>query len=300
MSFLKEIEEKKSALKKAEVVKKAEFANPILKDEEDYYRMLRETYFEDYYDLIKDFTFKSDIRILSLEEIRTVLQANKEFTETGSSDTVDLTSVENKIDESIAAIRELTGSECKVFVRFSSRSPKDAIYHLDAFPTLIQEKLQELNSTDIYAKLHAFYMASTEILAISSGSEAVDLFRKSSRIVGDLEHCLEVSEPMNVIVREFVQFPVKNELRGFVYQGSLTALTQYNRTCYFPDQLETKAEVEEKVRTFMKGFIVAMRSLLESFVVDIVVDTTGQVWVVEVNPFGELADSCLFSWTKDR
>ena len=300
MSFLKEIEEKKSALKKAEVVKKAEFANPILKDEEDYYRLLRETYFEDYYDLIKDFTFKSDIRILSLEEIRTVLQANKEFTETGSSDTVDLTSVENKIDESIAAIREVTGSECKVFVRFSSRSPKDAIYLLEAFPTLIQEKLQELNSTDIYAKLHAFYMASTEILAISSGSEAVDLFRKSSRIVGDLEHCLEVSEPMNLIVREFVQFPVKNELRGFVYQGSLTALTQYNRTCYFPDQLETKAEVEEKVRTFMKGFIVAMRSLLESFVVDIVVDTAGQVWVVEVNPFGELADSCLFSWTKDR
>ena len=300
MSFLKEIEEKKSALKKAEVVKKAEFANPILKDEEDYYRLLRETYFEDYYDLIKDFTFKSDIRILSLEEIRTVLQANKEFTETGSSDTVDLTSVENKIDESIAAIREVTGSECKVFVRFSSRSPKDAIYLLEAFPTLIQEKLQELNSTDIYAKLHAFYMASTEILAISSGSEAVDLFRKSSRIVGDLEHCLEVSEPMNLIVREFVQFPVKNELRGFVYQGSLTALTQYNRTCYFPDQLETKAEVEDKVRTFMEGFIVAMRSLLESFVVDIVVDTAGQVWVVEVNPFGELADSCLFSWTKDR
>ena len=300
MSFLKEIEEKKSALKKAEVVKKAEFANPILKDEEDYYRLLRETYFEDYYDLIKDFTFKSDIRILSLEEIRTVLQANKEFTETGSSDTVDLTSVENKIDESIAAIREVTGSECKVFVRFSSRSPKDAIYLLEAFPTLIQEKLQELNSTDIYAKLHAFYMASTEILAISSGSEAVDLFRKSSRIVGDLEHCLEVSEPMNLIVREFVQFPVKNELRGFVYQGSLTALTQYNRTCYFPDQVETKAEVEEKVHTFMEGFIVAMRSLLESFVVDLVVDTTSQVWVVEVNPFGELADSCLFSWTKDR
>ena len=105
---------------------------------------------------------------------------------------------------------------------------------------------------------------------------------------------------MNLIVREFVQFPVKSELRGFVYQGSLTALTQYNRTCYFPDQLETKAEVEEKVRTFMEGFIVAMRSLLESFVVDIVVDTAGQVWVVEVNPFGELADSCLFSWTKDR
>ena len=26
----------------------------------------------------------------------------------------------------------------------------------------------------------------------------------------------------------------------------------------------------------------------------------GKVWVVEINPFGELAGACLFSWSKDR
>ena len=31
-----------------------------------------------------------------------------------------------------------------------------------------------------------------------------------------------------------------------------------------------------------------------------VIDNEGKVWVVEVNPFGELAGSCLFSWSKDR
>ena len=29
-------------------------------------------------------------------------------------------------------------------------------------------------------------------------------------------------------------------------------------------------------------------------------DYDGKVWIVELNPFGELAGSCLFSWVTDR
>ena len=53
------------------------------------------------------------------------------------------------------------------------------------------------------------YLSSLTVLAITSGAEAVDLLRKSDRIVADLEHCLELGEPMNLIVRQFVKFPVK-------------------------------------------------------------------------------------------
>ena len=66
------------------------------------------------------------------------------------------------------------------------------------------------------------------MLAISSGKEALELLTKSKRIQGDLAACLEKSEPMSLVVREFVHFPVENELRGFVYKGEFTALTQYN------------------------------------------------------------------------
>ena len=105
---------------------------------------------------------------------------------------------------------------------------------------------------------------------------------------------------MNLVIREFVKFPVKNELRGFVYNGVFTALTQYNNLAYFPEQKKNKDEVEQKVKHLMKQFIDAMEDILSSFVVDIVLDEEGQVWVVEVNPFGELAGSCLFGWSKDR
>ena len=93
---------------------------------------------------------------------------------------------------------------------------------MEEFPGLYNEKLEQFDDKNgIFAKLFAFYQASTEIMAISSGNEATNLLRLSERIQGDLEYCLKNSEPMNLIVREFVNFPVKNELRGFVYKGGL-------------------------------------------------------------------------------
>merc|ERR1712037_313344 len=302
MSFLKQLEEKKNALKKAEVSRK-ENTGPqemIMKETEDFYRMLKETYFEAYYDQIEEFTFKSVILPMTIDDTKALMDAYTKFMD-GTDKDVDLSVVDAKIDEGIRLIRE-KANKCKVFVRLSSRSPKDAIYHLESFPSLIQEKLSgfENGREDLYSKLHAFYMASTEIMAVSSGREATDLMRRSDRIQGDMEEAIKNSEPMNLIIREFVNFPVKNELRGFVHKGVFTALTQYNNLAYFPEHIESKAEVEEKVKSFVKVFIKAMESVLDSFVMDIVIDDAGKVWVVEVNPFGEMAGSCLFEWSRDR
>ena len=301
MPILKELESKKAALKKTEKAEGRDDAPEVMivKDETDYYRLMRETYFEDYYQQIEGFTFKSTVVGLSLEETQALLAAHTAFL--AGAPEVDLASVEAKVEEGIAGVRAKVGGACRVFVRLSSRSPKDAIYHLDTFTELFKEKLAEFeDSEDVFSKLHAFYKASTEVMAISSGKEASGLLRRSARIQGDLQHCLDASEPMNLIVREFVAFPVKNELRGFVHRGAFTALTQYNNLAFFPEHLATKQEVEAKVKTFMVGFIRAMQATLDSFVIDIAIDEAGKVWVVEVNPFGELAGSCLFSWSKDR
>merc|ERR1712037_857961 len=302
MSFLKQLEEKKNALKKAEVSRK-ENTGPqemIMKETKDFYRMLKETYFEAYYDQIEEFTFKSVILPMTIDDTKALMDAYTKFMD-GTDKDVDLSVVDAKIDEGIRLIRE-KANKCKVFVRLSSRSPKDAIYHLESFPSLIQEKLSgfENGREDLYSKLHAFYMASTEIMAVSSGRGATDLMRRSDRIQGDMGEAIKNSEPMNLIIREFVNFPVKNELRGFVHKGVFTALTQYNNLAYFPEHIESKAEVEEKVKSFVKVFIKAMESVLDSFVMDIVIDDAGKVWVVEVNPFGEMAGSCLFEWSRDR
>ena len=123
-----------------------------------------------------------------------------------------------------------------------------------------------------------------------------DLLRRSDRIQGDLQHCLDIAEPMNLIIREFVSFPVKNEFRGFIYKEKLTALTQYNNLAYFPQHLEIKSEMERKIKEFVEG----MKSVMENCILDLVIDDNGKVWVVEMNPFGELTGACLFSWSEDR
>lgn len=301
MAFLAEIAERKIVLKKTDgQVRESKLEELIVKDEDDYYRLMKETYFEKYYQQIEDFTFQSVILPLSLENIKTIYDANMEFEDSKTTD-LDMSVIADKVEEGIQKIRIKTDSDCQVFVRLSSRSPKDAIYHLEEFPALYQCKLQEFeDQDDVFSKLHAFYKASTRVMSVSTGVKATELLRKSSRIQGDLKACLDVGETMNLVVRQFVQFPVKNELRGFVYNGVFTALTQYNDLAYFSDCMETKEVVEQKVKDLMKQFIGAMSGVLESFIVDIVLDNDGKVWVVEVNPFGELAGACLFGWSKDR
>jgi len=301
MSFLREIEEKKALLRKTEVTKEnSNHEEMIVKDEHDYYRLMKETYFEKYYEQIEEFTFKSVIVPLTLEDIKTIYDATMEF-ESSKKTELDMTPIAKKIYEGIFEIRTSTNTECQVFVRLSSRSPKDAIYHLPTFSDEYKKYLQQFkDKDDLFSKLHAWYMASTSVLSVTTGLAACELLRKSSRIQGDLKACLESSETMNLIIRQFVKFPVKNELRGFVYNGVFTALTQYNNLTYFPEQKEGKKIVEQRVKDMMKRFICSMANTLTSFIVDIVLDEDGKVWVVEVNPFGELAGSCLFSWSKDR
>ena len=82
MSFLEELQKKKSLLKKTEPVIKEVNSKPekmIVEDENDYDRLMKETYFEVYYNQIEEFTFKSVILPLSLEEIQAIHDAHAAF-----------------------------------------------------------------------------------------------------------------------------------------------------------------------------------------------------------------------------
>ena len=79
MSFREELLKKKCNLKKTEVVEKEKPEQLIVKDESDYDRLMKETYFEVYYDKIEEFTFKSVILPLTIEEIQALHDAHSAF-----------------------------------------------------------------------------------------------------------------------------------------------------------------------------------------------------------------------------
>ena len=315
MAFLKELESKKDKLRKVDTPKEQKHIDKLLfENDDDYIRLLRETNFENYYSLIEEFTFKSVIISLTTDEIKALYEENVGF----GNNPVDISNklfpslngIEDKINEGIRLIRDKTKNpSSKCFLRLSTRSPKDAIFHMNNFPDLYASKLKQVTECDsvpshgkvqIYDKLMAFYLASTEILSISEGSQGIKMLVVSNRIQGDLKMYVEMSEPLNLIIREFVQFPVEHELRGFVWKKNFTALSQYNNIAFLPSLVKNKVEIEAKVKTFMEKFIQIVGEKVENFVVDIVLDYDGKVWVVELNPFGELAGSCLFSWITDR
>jgi hypothetical protein len=151
----------------------------------------------------------------------------------------------------------------------------------------------------------------------------------------------------NVAIREWVDVNVSHEFRGFVKNGVLTAVSQYNHLVAFPSLLEDDAgacntahdaalstststaatdracewprgdadgagvgtdagsahvkAIADRLTTF---FYTKCRDQLASkfadYVIDFAITDRDEVVVIELNPFLETTDGCLFSWTKER
>jgi hypothetical protein len=147
-----------------------------------------------------------------------------------------------------------------MFVRLSSRSPKDAALCRPGFARLFVSELSRLHvatagashwhgagarpNVAANARLLALHTASTAALRLTgrgAGRDAVRLLVQSGRIQDDLAQYAAgriAAAPgaggYNVVVREFRGFDVAHEFRGFVHGGRLTALTQYNDLLWFP------------------------------------------------------------------
>ena len=113
-----------------------------------------------------------------------------------------------------------------------------------------------------------------------------------------------------IVVRQFVDFEPELEFRGFVYEGKLTALTQYNEFVYFPRLAAHADLVSARIRDAFEGAILPALTAghQTNYVVDFLLVGASverpyddlQVRVVELNPFAEFAGGGLFSWTADR
>eukprot|EP00051_Salpingoeca_urceolata_P001561 m.41977 g.41977 ORF g.41977 m.41977 type:complete len:181 (-) comp11506_c0_seq3:265-807(-) len=106
----------------------------------------------------------------------------------------------------------------------------------------------------------------------------------------------------NLVVREWVPMDVDMEFRGFVANGALNALSQYNHLAFFPRLAELSGSIVARVREF---FATEVRHRLcdhfGSYVIDFgfSVDME-QIFVIELNPFLETTDGAMFSWNNER
>jgi len=319
--MLAELQRRKGNLKPTKTRNVSEeLDSTICKDSDDYNRLIEDTHFEKYYETIKNFTFRSELFTLDKEQAAAIVEAYSSL----QGDKIDY---DWRVNDSLQSLAKqidqtkkeglLLSEDDDIFVRLSSRSPKDAAIgergraiYANAKAKMEAEYAESgLQSTEDNLKIHALYITGTEALRIKSGEEAVDLLVNSKRIQGDLERYLAMEEQgFNVVVREFANFEVELEFRGFVFDKKLTAITQYNQFCYFPRVVQNKDYLLQVMSDFTENEVIASVPL-DSFVIDymLVSETPDQgvysnlkVYVVEINPFAEFAGEGLFSWVTEK
>jgi hypothetical protein len=239
-----------------------------------------------YYEKIEDFTFKTSFIDISPEDVRIWYKYNRNQS---------LQEEEQiKWDKLLTQLsNEISKFPNGCFFRLNTRSPKDAV---DKFPERLEKYLDthlksEMTLAEQYLILRQAFI---ESMRIHSVEEALLLMGASSRILGDFKRALEHEDiwGMKIVIREFVEFDVRNEFRGFYFNGNLNALSQYDGNIFFNLNKEI---TQDRIIKFMKE----NGDKLQNSIIDFIL-TNDHVYICELNPFTSSSGSALFNWKKDE
>jgi len=172
---------------------------------------------------------------------------------------------------------------------------------------LLNEKIQELGQEEgqmcfvrlEYNSLKDSHKAS---IPFRSGEEIVKAILLSLRSMTYIEYQLDINEDMNVFLLPFRVIDRKDELRCFVHQGKVTAITQ---NTWFKDlNLHQRSSTDferivENILTLNEKVNADPTFTLESRVMDVEAHPDCSVTLIEFNPFAPCCGSGLFSWERD-
>jgi len=286
---------------------------------------------ESWYPQISEFTFHTEILELSRETALSIVKFYRKKYIFRNSEKITIEDINNleDLEKQIDAI--LSSDDFKdtgAFVRLSSRSPKDGLpvdvsSLLEDYETLLQSYSSQGYEDSVNTKMIAFTRSMGPSLRSRTGREAMNLIVTSERVYSDILLALdcfdieskvdsedehdgkkEVNWDTRIFIRKWDDRVRDDyEFRGFVYQGKLTALSQYNHYCVFPYLMEQK----DMLCSLMFDFFDTVKDkiLLENYIIDFCVlfkegDEEMEVMVVELNPFERSTGSCLFCWRQDK
>ncbi len=271
-----------------------------------------------WYASLSDVTFRTEFLALAPDEARAIVGCwEREFKNRTSSDPDPvpesikvpsaLRALEKRIDSVIATLGPRPGVGKGAFVKLSTRSPKDSPV---AFAKARQAYGKAVSSLGASPALNDKLVCLAEevilSLKVTSGEEAIRLLVSSDRVGEDLEYALEpgdegLSSRVSLLVREWVDIPSWAEFRGFVWNGTLNAIGQYNHLVVFPELKSHTAAIRADLEAFYAS--IRDRIPLSNYIIDFAW-TKDRVYLVEVNPFDGKhvfpASTGLWSWERDR
>ncbi|XP_076010033.1 translation initiation factor eIF2 assembly protein [Genypterus blacodes] len=177
------------------------------------------------------------------------------------------------------------------------------------FTSNVQEAINALGGC-VFPKLNwscprdANWIALNNSLQCQSLSEIFLLFKSSDFVTHDLTQpfhkCSDQDSPdpeikYELVLRKWSELNPGGEFRCFVKENKLIAISQRDYTQYYHHILTQKEQVRLAIQQFFHQHI-QYNFLDEDFVFDVYSDSQGRVWLIDLNPFGEVTDSLLFTW----
>ena len=279
---------------------------------------------EQWYEPLKDVTFPTKYVNITFEEGQIInhicdrlSDLKKQIAITGDKDSENklieqidkarnfskLDSLSSRIDTAIeewkGAEEDQKENEVYVFAKLSSRSAKDAMDK--RLQSLFDEYCKDEQVKDDNDRLFALIKAATHCLKVSSAKEILSMFVDSERIRFDLASALKYKKEkfaQNVVLRKWIPIDVDMEFRGFVFNNSLNALSQYNHFIFFERLVQKKDILQQRILDFFDNRIKEKLGKYEGYIVDFAVCGVNldKIYVIELNPFMSTTEPGLFSW----
>lgn len=254
---------------------------------------------DEWYNQLDEHTFRSSFVSITEEEAKIII-SNWDNVTGGNAETFDmpigLHSLVSRIDEAIT--KNFPASE-KVFIKLSTRSPKDsktilrhAAAAFNARWELEGERQLETSSSVDNRRMVSLAEEVVKASAVTCGLEAVTILLDSERVAEDLRYAFlpsaegQVKMPLSLVLREWHSgIRPQYEFRGFVWNRQLTCMGQYWHSLYLPELEELREQIEIDCRALVEEIQDSLP--VPQAMLDLAWIGPGEVILVEVNPLME-------------
>uniref|UniRef100_A0A8C3AJZ2 Translation initiation factor eIF2 assembly protein n=1 Tax=Cyclopterus lumpus TaxID=8103 RepID=A0A8C3AJZ2_CYCLU len=199
----------------------------------------------------------------------------------------------------------VSGSDHNTQQTHTNNSDSDAEEDVQApeFPEFTSKVLEAINALGgrVFPKLNwsaprdANWIALNSSLQCDSLSDIFLLFKSSDFITHDLTQpflvCSDQDSPDPPLRRDVPLHRTSDD----VFVCLFPAISQRDYTQHYQHLLKQEEHILHAVQEFFSQHI-QYKFLDEDFVFDVYRDSQGRVWLIDVNPFGEVTESLLFSW----
>jgi gamma-glutamylcyclotransferase (GGCT)/AIG2-like uncharacterized protein YtfP len=280
-----------------------------------------------WYPHLQEHTFRSvfvPLKRIEAEAIRAF--HNVSWRHTRDSLTNEEISILSNLEAEITAVIAQEFGERGAFMRLCGRSPKDGepldreapirdylhhvreiLRHQRATGVAVDESI-DIDSLTTLAAVKAIEpnirmaaIARVSWLNIKNGKDALSLLLTSERVYAEMVDWLKFGEPEQLCFREWEpELKLEYEFRAFVYNGVLTAISQYDHYAYYPDLHTQRDKLLRGLYQYWKMVHESIKLQGGSYVIDIgYLHQSDRFIVIELSPYTPCTGAALFHWRED-